>query len=875
MAQKVGKLKIFLGYAAGVGKTYAMLESAHQLKNNHIDVVIGYIEPHLRPETSALCNGLETIDNIIIDYKGLKLQEFNLEKTLTRNPDIVLVDELAHTNCPGSRHVKRYQDIEELLHNGIDVYTTVNIQHIESLNDIVEALTGVVVNERIPDFVFEKADTVELIDIDPLDLIERLKQGKVYQETQANHALNHFFTEETLISLREIALRKTADKITERRTSEFGYYRDGNVAIKEHIMVCISASPSNAKVIRNASRMVDAFHAEFTAIYVIDEDTDTPNDMSQGLKDNIQLAADLGAVITPLYGSDIAQQISDYATLSHVSKIVLGKSTSRKLKALFEVPLIERIIESTSGVDVYVIPDTVPTKKRNLNFRHEHYKPNLRDLGILIAFIAIATGLGLLFEFWGFSEANIITLYILAVLFISVLTPNRLTAILASISSVLVFNYFFTDPKFTLNAYDSGYPVTFLIMFIASFITGSLVLKLRVNDITHVEKAYRTEVLLETSLKLQKAQTQEMIVYEMGHQIKNMLKRSVVIYVPIEDVLVPTVFSDDTPDTIYETLLSQQEVAIASWVYQNNRKAGFGTRTLSNASCIYYAIRSHGNPVAVIGINVDAEWNLEDRTLILLILNEFGLALETQALNEQQVDSNLQIQREQLRSNILRTISHDLRTPLTSISGNAWNLLNQTLDEAQRNEMTQDILDDSLWLTNLVENILSMTRIDHEGSILNCEAQIFDDIVEEAIRRIQERNKNRTITFDKPDSIALVFVDAKLMLQLMVNLLDNAIKYSPEDCEIEVVIKESEDSLTVKVIDSGLGIPDEDKDKIFDMFYTREKVGGDYYRGIGLGLYLCQEILKAHGSYLQVFDHHPVGSVFEFSLQKMEGVDYV
>ncbi|MSA63415.1 histidine kinase, partial [Gordonibacter pamelaeae] len=355
--KKNGKLKIFFGYAAGVGKTFAMLEAAHKSKESGIDVVAGYIEPHTRVETLNLLNGLEMLPNLKVDYKGISLNEFNIDGALERKPDLILVDELAHSNAVGCRHVKRYQDIKELLDNGIDVYTTVNVQHIESLNDIVASITGIIVKERIPDSVFDNADQIELVDIEPEDLIQRLNEGKIYRTDQAKRALLNFFTKEKLVALREIALRRTADAVNkkidiERERTKNSYYTE------EHLLICLSSSPSNAKVIRTAARMADAFHGLFTALFV--ETTDTKEFQDENrvrLERNLKLAEQLGARIATVYGDDIAWQISEYAKLSGVSKIVLGRSTTKKGLFKTKKTLVDKLTEIAPNIDIYIIPD--------------------------------------------------------------------------------------------------------------------------------------------------------------------------------------------------------------------------------------------------------------------------------------------------------------------------------------------------------------------------------------------------------------------------------------------------------------------------------------------------------------------------------------
>lgn len=469
--KKRGHLKIFFGYAAGVGKTYAMLKAAHAARRRGVDVVAGYIEPHAGPKTAALLNELEYLPTLTTEHNGITLTEFNLDAALRRKPSLLLVDELAHTNAPCCRHTKRFQDIEELLNAGIDVYTTVNVQHIESLNDTVASITGIMVNERIPDSVFDNASQVELVDIEPQELIERMKAGDVYRPVQAQQAVDHFFTEENLTALREIALRRCADRVnmlteTARLRNHNDYHTD------EHILVCLSSSPSNPKIIRTAARMANAFRGAFTALFVETPDFQTMDEENlKRLISNMRLAEQLGAKIETVYGEDVSYQIAEFARLSGVSKIVIGRSAATKRSIFGKPSLTEKLIASAPNLEVHIIPDAA---RKNAVYRAKKIKKKselvfsvsdiLKSSAILIA----ASCIGLLFRHLGFAEANIITVYVLGVLATSVVTRHRITCLASSIVSVLVFNFLFTEPRFTFRAYGQGYPVTFLIMFLAA-----------------------------------------------------------------------------------------------------------------------------------------------------------------------------------------------------------------------------------------------------------------------------------------------------------------------------------------------------------------------------------------------------------------------
>ena len=457
-----GRLKIFFGYAAGVGKTYAMLEAAHQAKKEGIDVVVGYVERHARPDTLALLESLEVLPCQEVDYRGIKLKEFDLDQALQRKPQLILVDELAHNNAQGCRHKKRYQDVEELLQAGINVYTTVNVQHLESLNDLVSSITGITVNERIPDHVFDRANQVELVDIEPDELVKRLQAGKVYRERQARQALQNFFTTENLAALREIAMRRTADQLNRTALQEG---KGKSAKAGEHILICLSSAPSNAKVIRTAARMAEAFHSGFTALFVQTPETkELSGENVKRLRNNLRLAEQLGAQISTVYGTDPAVQIAEYARVSGVTKIVMGRINHKQNAITGKKSLADRLIELTD-LDIYIIPDHQPLYKKPLGKMHlPKARFSWRDTGIMLATWLLSTAVGFAFYYAGFSESNIITVYILGVLLTAVWTGSHVYGAINSLFSVGAFNFFFTVPRYSFQAYDPSYPVTFLIM---------------------------------------------------------------------------------------------------------------------------------------------------------------------------------------------------------------------------------------------------------------------------------------------------------------------------------------------------------------------------------------------------------------------------
>lgn len=870
-----GRLKIFFGYAAGVGKTYAMLQAAHTAKEQGIDVVLGYIEPHERPQTKALVSGLEQIPSKKIKHGNIELSELDLDAVLERKPQLVLVDEFAHTDAPGMRHTKRYQDIKELLAAGIDVYTTVNVQHIESLNDTVAAITGVIVRERIPDAMFDKADQVEFVDIEPSELLDRLKSGNVYKETQADRAMYNFFTLDNLIALREIALRRCADRIN-IMSENVRIKNNGDFHTDEHILVCLSSSPSNAKIIRTAARMANAFKGILTALYVETPEFSAVSDEDKKrLRQNIRLAEQLGAKIETVYGDDVPYQIAEFARLSGVSKIVIGRSASVK-KHFFNKPtLTEKLIAHAPNMDIHIIPDSSDVVKyRKANFKKKNdFSISLRDLMKSIGILLAATLIGYAFSGLGFKEANIVTVYILAVLVIAVITTRRLYSMVSSVVSVLVFNFFFTVPKFTFMAYDDGYPVTFLIMLTVAFITSNLAIKLKNHAKQAAHAAFRTKILFDTNQLIQKASGTNEIITATANQLIKLLGKNIVIYCCEDNKLGnPHIFQANGEDSEDE-LTTENEKATAQWVMKNNKHAGATTDTLSGAKCMYFAIRVNSNVYGVVGIDMnDSVLDSFENSVLLSILGECAMAMENEQNAKEKEAAAILAKNEQLRANLLRAISHDLRTPLTSIMGNADNLLSNgaSFDDETKHLIYKDIYDDSMWLINLVENLLSVTKLEDGKMKLNLSLELMDEIITEALHHINNKGGTHKIKTINSDEIALVNVDARLIIQVVINLVDNAIKYTPKGSEIVIKTKVCGKNVEVSVADNGYGIPDESKSKVFDMFFSGANSIADSRRSIGIGLSLCKSIVTAHGGKIFVSDNKPQGAVFTFTLPTKE-----
>lgn len=624
-----GELTIFFGYCAGVGKTFSMLNTAQQKSVEGVDVVIGYIESHDRPDTQNLTYGLEKIPTKEVLYKGHHFSEFDLDKALDRHPQLILVDELAHTNAPTSRHKKRYSDIEELLRAGIDVYTTVNVQHIESLHDVVESITKVKVNERVPDYLFNDADDVKLIDVDINDLIERLKQGKIYSKTQAKRALENFFIKDNLIALREISLRKCADRINL-------YAKDENKQfLKEKILVCLGTSPTNQKVIRTASKMAQAFHGEFTALYVENSDSQELDLKAfQQLEKNISLAKELQANIVSTYGDDIAYQISQYAKTAGVSKLVLGRSYQKK--SIFNKPtIVDKLTKLSPNLDIYIIPDN-NSSKQNLNsvkYQYQNFfRFSTRDSCISIITLLIITILAYFAQIAGFDITTIILLYVLSSCIIGSLTLLPIYSFIIPFINVCLINYLFFDPKYSLELISSEYVMVLIVMIVVSFIINVLNFELKKGKNSASLRAYSMEVLLETSQKLQQAKTYNDVMKETCVQLNKWLKRIIIFY-PVNRKMLdkPYIYNPNNLLDDSNIFLTEKERTVAKWVYINNKNAGPTTSTLQEAKALYLSIRRNDKIYGVIGIDMisNKTLSLYEKNLIKTILNEVSLAMDS------------------------------------------------------------------------------------------------------------------------------------------------------------------------------------------------------------------------------------------------------
>ena len=643
----------------------------------------------------------------------------------------------------------------------------------------------------------------------------------------------------------------------------------------EHILVCLSSSPSNERIVCTAAQMARAFGGNLTALYVQTPDAAGMNTEDRSrLQANTLLAERLGAEIVTTHGEDVATQIVEYARLSGVTRVIIGRSVARRRHFWSRPTLTERLIELAPQLDIYIIPDAEVYRLRH-RIRHScRNMPGIRDLALTMGLLSAATAVGWMFAHWGFTDANIIAVYLLAVLLTSVFTSGYFCGALASVLSVVLFNFFLTEPHLSLRAYDTGYPVTFAVMLCSALLTGTLAAKLKAHAQLSARDAYRTKILFDTNQRLQKAQSPGEIYQSTAAQLQRLLQCDLLIYPAQNGALSSGILYPADGGAPCDISPADEEREVVCWVWENRRRAGATTGQYSNARRLYLAIRTAQQVYGVIGVFVDRQTPIDAfaYSILLSILGECALALESLRNAEEKEKAAVLAKNEQLRANLLRSISHDLRTPLTSISGNADTLIHNfdALDGETRMRIFTDIYDDAQWLTELVENLLSITKM-ADGSVkLHLSDQVAEDVVSEAIRHIDRRCSEHPVTTDCGDEPLLIRVDARLIVQVLVNLVNNAIKYTPPGSEIHVAVLRRDGAAVFQVSDHGSGIPDALKELVFEMFFTGDNAVGDSRRSLGLGLALCRAIVHAHGGTISLTDNVPHGCVFSFTVPLSE-----
>lgn len=844
-----GKLKIFVGAAPGVGKTYEMLQSAHARRKAGVDVVVGFVETHGRAETEALVRGLEVIPRKRLEYRGQVVEEMDLDAVIARRPKIALVDELAHTNAPLCRHPKRYLDVEELLSHGIDVYTAVNVQHIESLNDVVAQITHVRVRETVPDSIFDRADAIELIDLTPDDLIQRLREGKVYVPKQAERALEHYFSPGNLTALRELALRRTAERVDEQLLSHMQANAiAGPWAAGERILVCVSEDPRAAGLVRYTKRLADRLHAPFTAISIETRRALQLSDQERDrLADTLRLAESLGgeALTIPAVGRRIADDVINFAQGNNVTQIVIGKSTRSRWFEMARGSVVHDLVRRAGNISVHVVPgDELPDEAVSKTAvqtaaRIEPFNPlpYLKALGIVLVGLGAAE---LLQPRLGIENVDLVLLT--AVVAVAVrfgLWPS----LLASLAASLAYNFFFLPPVYTFTITDPTNVAAFFFFMLIAILVSNVAARVRTQADTAIGRIRTTEQLYAFSRKLAGTATLDDVLWASAYQIALMLKVRVVLLLPEDGLL--TVKSGYPP----EDQLDQADLAAADWAWSNDRPAGRGSDTLPGAKRLFLPMRTGRGPIGVIGIDNDRTGPLlapDQRRLLDALVDQGALAIERVLLVEDMDRVKRTVESERLRSALLTSISHDLKTPLASVLGAASTLrdLAGALSDTEKRDLLATVIDESERLNRFIANLLDMTKLESGAIVPNTALHDLGEIVGSALRRASKILAAHKVELVLAADLPMLELDAVLFEQVLFNLLDNAAKYSLPERTIAIKSRRERDQVVLEIADEGAGIPPDELESVFDKFYRAQK--GDHVRpGTGLGLAISRGFVEA------------------------------
>jgi two-component system sensor histidine kinase KdpD len=857
-----GRLKIFLGAAPGVGKTYEMLEAAQTKRREGADLVVGFVETHGRKETEALLAGLEVVNRRKIDYKGRVIEEMDLDAILARRPKLVLVDELAHTNASGSRHPKRYLDVEELLVAGIDVYTTLNIQHVESLNDVVAQITRIRVRETVPDSVLDGADDIEVIDLSPEDLIQRLKEGKVYVPEQAERAVRHYFQPGNLTALRELALRRTAQRVDEQMLTYMQAHTiSGPWAAGERVLVCVSESPACAALIRYARRLADRLHGPWTALYVETPRYQRLDERDRDrIADSLRLAEKLGGEAITIPGGRIAEDVTSYAQANNITHIVIGKSERSRWFEMLHGSVVHDLVRHAGNISVHVIAgdygEALPAKTIRTQAEPEPFE--IMPYAVTTAIVAAALGIGFVLQQY-LNVVNIALVFLTAIL-ISAVTYGLLPSLYACVISVLAYNFFFLPPLYTFTIADPENVVALFFFLIVAVIASNLAARTRNQVVTARDRARTTEELFAFSRKLAGIGKLEDLLWATVYQIALMLSVRVMLLLPEADSI--AVRAGYPP----EDELDEADLAAARWSWEHNRAAGRGADTLPGAKRLFLPLRTGRGPVGVLGIDRDRPGPLltpDGRRLLDALSDQVAVAIERITLAEDVDRARVQAETERLRAALLTSISHDLRTPLASIIGAMTSLRSygDAYDKASREELMSTIQSEAERLNRFIGNLLDMTRLESGAIQLNPEMIDASEIIGTALNRASKILVDHRLEIDIDPHLPMLRLDYLLFEQALFNILDNAAKYAPPKSLVRISAHRENGSVVIRVEDEGPGIPPGDLERIFDKFY-RVHAQDRQRAGTGLGLAICRGFVEAMGGTITAGNRGAGGGVF-------------
>lgn len=828
-----GRLRVFFGFAAGVGKTYSMLSEAHELLLMGKDIIVGYIEPHDRPDTNCLLEGLPQIPPKKILYKQMLLAEPDIDQIIQQKPEIVLIDELAHTNAEGSRNRKRYQDVDELLNAGIDVFTTVNVQHIESLNDIVEEVTGVEVKETVPDTFLQQA-TIKVVDVEPEELIDRLEQGKIYASESAKRALQNFFIPQKLDQLRGLAIQRASDHINRISAK--------TIRIQSKLLTVVNdAFPKmTEKSIRWTARLAQGLGAEWTVIQVrTQENTLT----------NIPLAEKLGAEVISIEEDNSFETIVEFAKMTGVTDIIMGKNLRQPwYEKIFIEAFDDRLLKRLNDTELHLIP--FKEEKQSLFLRtRKVIEGGGKDLVIALGGVFLATIVTELMQYIHIGDQNLMLIYIFFILLVARTTSGYFWSSLASILSVLSFNWFFVEPLYSLTVYKQGYPITLLIMCLVAILISNLMVRLKKQAENSMEKEHQMELLYELNKQYVLADNRNQILDISATYLSRLLEREVILF--DSQAKVESVHCISGKPSILST---KDEAAVAFWTAKNQKEAGNGTDTLIGAKGFYLPIIASGRTLAVLGIERNAGLDLENNQLnyLKLVLTQLAVILEQTELKNEKERVEMENEREKVRSNLLRAVSHDLRTPLTVISGIAETLSNSAdLKETTRQKLLADIQDESQWLIRMVENLLSITRINMDTMKVNKTAEPIEEIIEAVYQHLKKVYPEGQVEISLPSEVTFIQADPILIEQALFNIVENAFRHGEEKQPVKLTVYQKNDQTVFEIENDG-EIPLKQFEKIQTNLSSTSEVPVDSKNGLGIGLSIVKTIIHAHNGKMEM-----------------------
>jgi len=857
-----GQLKVFFGASPGVGKTFTMLEAAIARRTGGLDVVVGLVETHGRQETRRLLEGFEILPRRKMEYRGTTLEEFDLDAALARRPALLILDELAHSNAPGSRHAKRWQDLNELLAAGIDVYTTINVQHLESLNDIVAQITGVSVRETVPDSVFDQADEVELVDVTPDVLQQRLREGKVYVPDQAANALERFFRKGNLIALRELALRRTAERVDAQMQ---GYMLAEGIRetwpAGERLLVCVGPNPATARIIRAARRIAARLRADWVAVYV---ETPAHPRLSRTDQDavaqNLRLAEQLGAQAVTLSGHRVSEEVLAYARDHNVTRIMVGKPTHSRWRDRIRGSILDEVVRGSGAIDVYVVTGDSDEGRPRPVLRPAA-AARARDYAEGVGIVLVVTGLSLLLRSH-VQTIDIAMVYLLGVVVVS----SRLgqgPSLVASLLGIAIFDFCFVPPYFTFAVSDARYLLTFGVMLVIAVVMSRLTTRIREQAEGSREREERTAALYAMSRDLAVARKEDDIVRTGVRHLRNTFNSDVALLVADSDGRV------GLHRAVEGAGLDDKELSVAQWVFDHGERAGVGTSTLPAARWLYLPLRVSERAVGVVAVRPDDPRRFQDpvrRQLLETFAGQVAGSLDRVRLAAASQRARLETEAERLRTSMLSSLSHDLRTPLAGIERAASTMLEDGSGPGAegRRELARGILEDSRRMNRLVANLLDMVRLESGALEVQREWQPLEEVIGLALIRLGDRLGGHQVVTNVPSDLPPVLIDGLLIEQVLINLVENALEFAPEGTPIEISARAAPQAVTVEVADRGPGIPSGEESRIFEKFYrTREQAPGG---GAGLGLTISRGIVTAHGGRIWAENRPGGGAVFRFTL---------